>query len=128
MGISLQRTAAGVFEDVVERITANLAEQGFGILTTIDLQAKFREKLHRKSDRYVILAACNPALAWEAVGAVPELGVLLPCNVIVREAKDGQVIVDAMDPGAALALVDDPTVAKVAADARSRLTTALDAL
>lgn len=126
MAISLHKTSPHGFDETIERITGLLQTEGFGILTTIDLQAKFKEKLDRDSDRYVILGACNPALAWDAVGAVPELGVLLPCNVIVRE--QGAVHVDVMDPNAALSLVEDETVAAVAAEARTRLERVLDAL
>ncbi len=128
MELSLQRTLHEDFDDLVERVTAALAAEGFGILTTIDLQAKFKEKLDRDHPRYLILGACNPALAWDAVGAVPELGVLLPCNVIVRDADDGAVVIDIMDPQAALSLIDDPTVARVASEARERLQRALAAV
>lgn len=125
--IAITRTLDRDFDEVVEAVTKSLADVGFGILTTIDLQAKMKEKLDRDMGRYLILGACNPPLAWDAVGVVPQIGVLLPCNVVVREVGD-RVVVDAMNPLAALSLIDDPTVTKVAAEAATRLEKALDAL
>ncbi|MGB0652942.1 MAG: DUF302 domain-containing protein [Thermoplasmatota archaeon] len=130
LAIRHELPAGTAFDDAVTRATEALATEGFGVLTTIDLQAKMLEKLDRQMGRYVILGACNPALAWDAVGAVPEIGVLLPCNVIVREdpAAGGAVVLEAMNPLAALGLIDDDTVRAVATDADARLRRALAAL
>lgn len=108
------------FDAAVDKVTAALAEEGFGILTQIDMQAKMKEKLDRDMDRYLILGACNPPLAWDAVHAEYDLGVLLPCNVCVYE-RDGQVTISAMEPKAALSLIDNDVVARVAEEASVRL-------
>lgn len=120
MDLSLARRFARPFEAVRSDIIAALAKEGFGILSTIDLEAKFEEKLGKSAGAHVILGACNPALAWRATQAVPELAVLLPCNVVLRQTDDG-VVVDIMDPEAALGLLDDATVAEVAMEAKERL-------
>ncbi len=121
--ISISRRLKADFEDVVDRATAELAKEGFGIMTTIDVQAKMKEKLDRGMDRFLILGACNPSLAWDAIHAVPEIGVLLPCNVVVRDDPDdpGTVVVDAMDPLAALSLIPDETIHRVGQEAAKRL-------
>lgn len=126
-GIAITRAVDLPFHTAVEKVKQTLQQEGFGVLTEIDLQAKMKEKLGRDMDRYLILGACNPPLAWDAVHAVPEIGVLLPCNVCVYE-QDGQVIVSAMDPAAALGLIDDATVHRVGEEAASRLRRAVTAL
>lgn len=127
MNISVATTVQTSFDDAVANVTEALQEEGFGVLTTIDFQAKMKEKLGKEMGRYLILGACNPALAWDAVGAVPELGVLLPCNVIVREAPVG-IIVEAMEPKAALGLIPDETVQRVGAEASERLNRVISSL
>lgn len=127
MNISVATTVQTSFDDAVANVTEALQEEGFGVLTTIDFQAKMKEKLGKEMGRYIILGACNPALAWDAVGAVPELGVLLPCNVIVREAPEG-IIVEAMEPKAALGLIPDETVQRVGAEASERLNRVISSL
>ncbi len=124
MEYAIKATSPHGFDSTVERARAELAQEGFGVLTEIDMQAKMLEKLDRNMDRYLILGACNPPLAWDAVHAEPDVGVLLPCNVCVYE-KDGAIVVSAMDPNAALSMIEDPTVHRVAADARKRLVTAV---
>jgi uncharacterized protein (DUF302 family) len=118
--IAITKTVDLSFGAAVEKAIEELQKEGFGVLTTIDFQAKMKEKLDLDMEPYVILGACNPALAWDAVSAFPELGVLLPCNVVVRESG-GQTIVSAMDPAAALGLIDNSIVHKVGEDAASRL-------
>ena len=105
--------------EAVERVTAALKEEGFGILTTIDVQRTLREKLQVDSRPYAILGACNPQLAHRALQAEPEIGLLLPCNVVVYEADEG-TIVAAMDPGAALSLAGNPALEPIAQEARRR--------
>lgn len=126
-GIAITTTVDLPFHTAVEKVTEELQKEGFGILTTIDLQAKMKEKLDREMEPYVILGACNPPLAWDAVHAEPDIGVLLPCNVTVRE-QDGQVVVSAMEPKAALTLIDDETVHRVGEEASSRLHRVMQAL
>lgn len=103
-----------------ERVTAALREQGFGILTEIDVQATLREKLGVEGDPYLILGACNPQLAHRALEAEPSIGALLPCNVVLR-AEAGGTRVEIMDPIAALQVASGAGVAAVAAEARERL-------
>ena len=86
------------FDEAIDKVTADLQTEGFGVLSDIDVAAKLKEKLDKDMPRYRILGACNPPLAWDAIHAVEDIGLLLPCNVIVREV-DGQVAVDSMDPG-----------------------------
>ncbi len=114
-------------EEAVERVAAALKEEGFGILTTIDVQRTLKEKLQLDSRPYVILGACNPHLAHQALQTEPEIGLLLPCNVIVYEA-DGGTVVAAMDPAAALALAGNAALEPIAGEARSRLERALGQL
>jgi uncharacterized protein (DUF302 family) len=123
----MRRTLAGSVPAALERVRAALKDQGFGVLTEINVQATLREKLGEEMAPFVILGACNPPLAHRALTAEPEVGMLLPCNVVVREA-DGAVLVEAMDPAAAMGIVGNPAVEAVAAEARQRLERALEAL
>lgn len=126
MDIAIKATSPRDLAATVARAREELQREGFGILTEIDLQARMREKLGRDMEAYVILGACAPPLAWEAVHALPDIGVLLPCNVCVYE-RGGEVVVSAMDPHAALGLVDDETVHRVGAEAAARLRRAVAA-
>jgi len=116
------------FETAVQKVTEELAKMGFGILTVIDVQATLKAKLDIDMPPYRILGACNPVLASEAIKAVPEIGLLLPCNVLVREDEGGRVHVSFMDPGAVLGLVEDPQVDPLAAQVKDKLETVLSAL
>ena len=107
---------------VVEaKVIAALADEGFGVLTEIDVQATLKKKLGLDKRPYKILGACNPHLAHQAIEAEPEIGVLLPCNVILRQDESGQNIVTFMDPEAVLTLVDRDDVAGLAKDVRARM-------
>lgn len=117
------------FDEAVQKTREALQSQGFGVLTEIDMQQKMKEKLGVDMQRYLILGACNPPLARKALQAEPEIGLLLPCNVIVYESPAGETVVAAIDPDAMLAMMgDNAAVAEVARDARTRLTAAIDAL
>ena len=116
------------FDDAIEQVTEELAKEGFGILTEIDVAATLKKKLGEDMPPYRILGACNPALAHQAVTAVPEIGLLLPCNVLVREDAAGQVHVSFMDPGAVLGLVNVPEVDPLAAQVKEKLTRVMDNL
>ena len=115
------------YEQAVERVTAALMEQGFGVLTEIDVKATLKKKLDADFRRYVILGACNPPLAHRALQAETEIGLLLPCNVIVYEA-DGGSVVSIVDPLSMLGVVENPALEPVADEARSRLRKVANAL
>jgi uncharacterized protein (DUF302 family) len=116
------------YESAVARVVELLAEEGFGVLTEIDVKATLKKKLDVDFRRYVILGACNPSLAHRALEAEPDIGVLLPCNVVVSERDGGGSVVVAMDPVAAFTLVDNPGIKPVAEDVRQRLERMLDRL
>ncbi len=112
-------------EQAVQRITAALAEAGFGVLTDIDVQATMKKKLGLEMPPYRILGACNPTLASQALAAEPAIGALLPCNVVVRQDAAGAVHIEVMDPAAVLGLVANPAVVPLAAQVRQLLEQAL---
>jgi len=120
-------TLAQPFDQVVPAVRASLAEQGFGVLTEIDVQATMKAKLGEDLAPYVILGACNPPLAHRALQADPSLGLLLPCNVVVRETDAG-TIVEAIDPMTMVSVSDNPALQPVADKAASLLRKALAAL
>ncbi len=116
------------FADAVARTREALAAEGFGVLTEIDLRATLQAKLGQDLGRdYVILGACNPALAARALAAEPAIGLLLPCNVVVTSDADGATV-SAIDPRAMFSVVDHPGLAPIADDVRARLDRALDTL
>ena len=116
------------YDVAVERTTELLAEEGFGVLTEIDVKATFKKKLDLDFKRYVILGACNPELAHQALTGEPILGVLLPCNVVVMDREGGGVIVAAFKPTAGFSLVDNPEVAPIAEQVEEKMRKVLDRL
>jgi uncharacterized protein (DUF302 family) len=117
------------YEQAIAKATEKLKEQGFGVLTEIDIKAKLKEKTGADFRRYVILGACNPPLAHQALQAELEVGILLPCNVIVYETDPGHSVVAAMAPQAAMAAVgDNPALAAVAREADVKIRKAMTAL
>lgn len=126
---SIRKVVALPYEKAVEKTKEALAQQGFGVLSEIDMKAKLKEKLNVDYKRYVILGACNPPLAYKALQADPEIGLLLPCNVIVYETGSGESVVSAVDPNSMLGIVgENQAVAEVALDARQRLEKAIAAI
>ena len=113
------------FETVIADVTARLKEQGFGLLTDIDVQATLKTKIGAEIGKYRILGACNPRFAHQALQVEDRLGVLLPCNVIVRETPDGRVEVASIDPVVAMERTGNPALAPMAAEVRRLLSSAL---
>lgn len=115
------------FESAVEAATRALATEGFGVLTEIDVAATLKKKLQLDIPPYKILGACNPEFASQALALEPQIGALLPCNVVVRQDRDG-TIVEFMDPDAVLGLVQEPKIGEIAAEVRARLVRVMGAL
>ncbi|MGB7291766.1 MAG: DUF302 domain-containing protein [Thermodesulfobacteriota bacterium] len=116
------------FDEAVHKVTESMKEQGFGILTEIDAKKVLKEKLGLDRKPYKILGACNPQFAHKAIDMEPEIGTLLPCNVLVYEKDDGTVVVSAMNPEAALKLVGNKNIEDIAKQVRARIEKALEEL
>ncbi|UCE76459.1 MAG: DUF302 domain-containing protein [Gammaproteobacteria bacterium] len=125
-GFSVQMSCG--FDEAVERVTEALKTEGFGVLTEIDVKATLKKKLDVDRNPYKILGACNPQLANQALNADPDIGLLLPCNVVVRQEDDGVITVAFMDPNAVLALVDKSGVEQLAGQVRAKLEKVRDQL
>jgi uncharacterized protein (DUF302 family) len=122
------KTVALPFALTEQRVREELQKEGFGVLTEIDVAAKFREKLGKEFRPYVILGACNPALAWEALSRELNIGTLLPCNVVVYAAGGSSTAVMVMDPVAALGLIGNPEITGLAGMVREKLERVLAAM
>src|SRR6516165_5881365 len=125
MSYYISKTVARPFETVVAEVTVRLKEQGFGLLTDIDVQATLKSKIGADVGKYRILGACNPRFAYEALKIEDKLGVLLPCNVIVRETPDHKVEVASVDPVAAMERTGNPALRSTAEEVQRLLTKAI---
>jgi uncharacterized protein (DUF302 family) len=128
MSYTISRTLSRPYAETVTAVREALGEQGFGVLTEIDLKAALKEKIDAEIAPYVILGACRPPLAHQAVQADPSIGALLPCNVVVRSQDEEHTIVEAIDPDVMMSVADSAVLHEVAADAKKRLNAALDSL
>lgn len=128
MSYHMSRTVSGGFDEVVERAREELSKEGFGVLTEIDVKATLKKKMDLDFRPYLILGACNPSLAHQVLSREDKVGVLLPCNVVVQEQEGGTIEVSAMDPAAAMSLIDDPEIGKIANIVRDKLKKAVDSI
>jgi uncharacterized protein (DUF302 family) len=124
----LRATLTVPYDAAIEKATAALKEEGFGVLTEIDVKATLKKKLDADFRRYVILGACNPKLAYQALQNELEIGLLLPCNVIVYETNEGQSMVSIVNPLAMLGVVENDALQKIANEAQTRLTRVINKL
>ena len=128
MGYTINRTLEGVsFEEADRRTREALSAKGFGVLTEIDVKATMKKKIDAEMDPYVILGACNPKMAWEAIGIEPRVGAMLPCNVILRKVGAG-VEVSAVDPVASMSAIDNDDLHAVAGQVRDLLKDAIETI
>ena len=128
MSYTLNRIITGAgFDEVDARTRKALLDKGFGVLTEIDVKATMKKKIDKEMDEYRILGACNPTMAWEAIGMEPRVGAMLPCNVILR-AVDGGVEVSAIDPLASMSAIDNPGLKGVAGEVGKMLQQVVDAI
>jgi uncharacterized protein (DUF302 family) len=128
MSYAFSKTVDDSFDDAVERVTARLAEEGFGVLTTIDVSSTLKNKLDVDFQRYTILGACNPNYAYKALQAEDKIGVMLPCNVIVQQKDDEKVEVSAVDPLASMQAVENPALGEIATEVKQKLQSVIEGL
>lgn len=118
----------GSFDEAKEKVTEELKKEGFGVLTEIDVQATLKAKIGVEKRPYTILGACNPGYANQAIDAEPDIGLLLPCNVLLREEEDGGITVAFMDPKAVLGMVNRPEIETLGNEVREKLQRVCDAM
>lgn len=128
MEYTIKTTVTGEFDAVVDATNAALKDEGFGVLCDIDVQATLEEKLDEGFRQYRILGACNPPLAYEGLNAEIELGALLPCNVIIYETDDGDIVVSAVDPEQLVGIADNDALDSIATDVTERFERVLAAI
>ena len=122
------KTVTLSYTEAEKRVREELLKEGFGVLTEIDVRQKFKEKLDRDFRNYIILGACNPAMAYEAFGREINIGTLLPCNVVIYSDDEGKTVVMVMDPVAALGMIGNPELSAIARTVREKMERVLAAL
>lgn len=127
MSYGFSKTVSLSYESAIEKVTEELKKEGFGVLTTIDVRDTLKKKLNVDFNKYVILGACNPAFAYQALQAEEHVGLLLPCNVIVYE-KEGKVIVAAFDPMSMVKIMDNELMQPIATQVKVKLERAIKAV
>jgi uncharacterized protein (DUF302 family) len=125
---ALSRTVDLSYEEADQRVRAALQDEGFGVLTEIDVKDTLKQKLDVEFPKYEILGACNPPLAHQALRAEVDIGLLLPCNVVIRELEDGRTMVEAIDPIQQLSVADNPALPELAREVRGRIERVLAAV
>jgi len=128
MSYYFSKIVDGSFDGAVERVTARLANAGFGVLTTIDVSATLKKKIDVDFQRYTILGACNPGYAYKALLAEDKIGTMLPCNVIVQELSDGKVEVAAIDPVASMMAIQNDNLGGIATEVQAKLKDVIEGL
>ena len=128
MSYAFSKTVDDSFDEAVERVTARLAEEGFGVLTTIDVSSTLKNKLDVDFQRYTILGACNPNYAYKALQAEDKIGVMLPCNVIVQQKDGEKVEVSAVDPLASMQAVENQSLGEIATEVQQKLQSVIEGL
>lgn len=128
MSYHFSKTLEGSMEAVREKVTAALKEEGFGILTEINIKKAMKEKLDVDFRPYIILGACNPGFAYKALQAEPHIGTMLPCNVILQENEKGKIDVSAVDPMESMKAIDNPNLGEIAGEVRNKLEKVINTL
>ena len=128
MSYHFTKTLTGDFEQTIQKVTETLAGFGFGVLTTIDVQATMKKKINEDIRPYTILGACNPKLAFRALAAENKIGTMLPCNVVVQQIEDGSIEVSAVDPAASMSAIENDTLGALALEVQDLLKQVIAAL
>jgi uncharacterized protein (DUF302 family) len=128
MKYNLSKKVEGSFDDTIKKITEELKKEGFGVITEIDLKEKFKEKLDVDFRRYTILGACNPELAYKAIQYEANVGVMLPCNILVQEASNGQIEIAAINPVASIGAAGNKELEPLATEVSLKLKRVIDAV
>lgn len=128
MNYNINKKVAGTFEEAISKVTEGLKKEGFGIITEVDLKEKFKEKLDVDFRKYTILGACNPKLAYEAIQKEANVGVMLPCNILVQESLSGQIEIAAINPTASIGAVQNNELESLAAEVSMKLQKVIDGI
>lgn len=128
MTYHFSKTLTLTYDEAIDKVTEALKQEGFGVLTEIDVQATLKKKLNADFKKYKILGACNPAMAYEALKAEDKIGTMLPCNVIVQEREDGKIEVSAVDPVASMSAIHNPQLGLIASQVQAKLKAVIEHL